>query len=62
MKAIVDKIDELIKANLALHVARTSPMAAAAGAHRNEFIARQEAAVARQKEELTKALQIIFGA
>jgi hypothetical protein len=44
MKVISTKIDALIKANLALHVARTSP---AIGAQRAHFAARPEADVLR---------------
>jgi len=57
MKAIAAKIDALIKANLALHVARTSP---AVGSHRAQFAVRPEADVARCQSELTATLDAIF--
>ena len=57
MQAIAAKIDALIKANLALHVARTSP---AVGAHRAQFAVRPEADVSRCQAELTATLNAIF--
>jgi hypothetical protein len=57
MKAIATTIDALIKANLALHVARTS---AAIGPHRAQFVARPEAEVLRCQAELTATLEAIF--
>jgi hypothetical protein len=57
MKALTAKIDALIKANLTLHVARSSP---AVGVHRAQFAARPEADVARCQAELTATLNAIF--
>ena len=57
MKAISTKIDALIKANLALHVARTSP---AIGSQRLQFAAKPEADVLRCQQELQKTLETIF--
>ena len=57
MNDITAKISELIKANLALHVARTAPGVAK---FRAEFTARQEAEVVRCQAELTATLESIF--
>jgi hypothetical protein len=57
MKDIADKVNALIKSNIALHVVRTS---AAVGQHRAEFASRQEADVARCQAELTATLHAIF--
>jgi hypothetical protein len=57
MKVLTAKLDALIKANLALHVARTFP---GAGRDRPQFIARPEADVARCQAELTATLEAIF--
>ena len=61
METIAEKMDALIKANLALHVARSTPMPPTVGAHRNTFVAQQEDEVRRRKEELTQELLRIFG-
>ena len=57
MKTIAAQIDALIKANLVLHVARTSP---SVGSHRAQFTARPEADVLRCQAELTATLDAIF--
>jgi hypothetical protein len=57
MKEIAAKVDALIKSNIALHVARSSP---AVGPHRAQFAARQEAEVMRCQAELTTTLDAIF--
>ena len=57
MKTVAAKIDALIKANLALHVARSFP---GAGSNRGQFMARPEADVARCEAELTATLNAIF--
>ena len=57
MKAISTKIDALIKANLALHVARTSP---AIGSHRAQFAVKPEAEVLRCQQELQATLETIL--
>ena len=57
MKAITMKIDALIKAHLALHVARSFP---GAGPNRPQFIARPEADVQRCQTELAATLEAIF--
>ena len=57
MKAISTKIDALIKAHLALHVARTSP---AIGSHRSQFAVKPEADVLRCQQELQATLETIF--
>jgi hypothetical protein len=58
MKTLTTKIDALMKANLALHVARSFP--GAAGSNRGQFMARPEADVARCQAELTATLNTIF--
>jgi hypothetical protein len=57
MKTVTAKIDALMKANLALHVARNFP---GAGSNRAQFMARPEADVARCQAELTATLDAIF--
>ncbi len=57
MKAITSKIDALIKANLALHVARTSRGVIP---YRAEVTARHEAEVSRCQAELTATLEATF--
>ena len=57
MKAITTKIDALIKANLALHVARSFPTT---GPNRAQFAARPEADVQRCQAELAATLDAIF--
>ena len=59
MKTVTAKIDALIKANLALHVARSFP-GAGAGSNRAQFMARPEADVARCQAELAATLDAIF--
>jgi len=55
--AISAKINALINANLALHVARTAPSTVP---HRLEFVSRQEAEVARCQADLTRTLDAVF--
>ena len=57
MKAISAKIDALIKANLALHVARTTRGIVP---YRAELTARHEANVAQCQAELTATLETTF--
>ena len=57
MKTVTSKIDALIKANLALHVARNFT---GAGSNRAQFMARPEADVARCEADLTATLNAIF--
>ena len=57
MKAITTNIDALIKAHLALHVARSFP---GGGPNRPQFAARPEAEVQRCQAELTATLNAIF--
>lgn len=57
MKAITAGVDALIKAHLALHVARSFP---GGGPGRPQFAARQEAEVQRCQAELTATLNAIF--
>ena len=57
MESISTKIDALIKAHLALHVARSFPTT---GPNRTQFIARPEADVQRCHAELTATLQAVF--
>lgn len=57
MKSITAKIDALIKAHLALHVARSFPTV---GPNRAQFAARPEADVLRCQTELTATLDAIF--
>jgi hypothetical protein len=61
METIAEKMDALIKANLALHVARSSPMPPTVSAHRSMFVTKQEEEVRRRKDELTQELMRIFG-
>jgi hypothetical protein len=57
MTSITARIDSLIKAHLALHVARSF---AGSGPGRPQFAARQEAEVQRCQAELTATLNAIF--
>jgi hypothetical protein len=57
MKAIAEKIDALIKANLALHVARSSP---AVSPHRAQIAAHHHSEVLRFQADLTATLNTIF--
>jgi hypothetical protein len=56
MKTIAAKIDALIKANLALHVARTAPVSP----HRAQITAHHQSEVVRFQTELTATLNGIF--
>lgn len=57
MKAITTKIDALMKAHLALHVARSFPSGVMT---RAQFMARPEAELARAQADLTATLDSIF--
>ncbi len=57
MRTIAAKIDALIKANLALHVARTSRGVIP---YRAEVTARHEAEVSKCQAELTSTLEDTF--
>ena len=57
MKSIAEKVDALIKANIALHVARSSPTASP---HRAQIAAHHQSEVSRFQAELTATLNTIF--
>jgi hypothetical protein len=57
MQTITAKIDALIKAHLALHVARSFP---GGGPGRPKFVAQPEAEVQRCQADLTATLNAIF--
>ena len=57
MQSITAKIEALIKAHLALHVARSFP---GGGPNRPRFVAQPEAEVQKCQAELTATLNSIF--
>ena len=57
MKAIAEKVDALIKANIALHVTRSSPTPSP---HRAQIAAHHQSEVTRFQTELTATLNAIF--